>query len=118
MIRLYEKYKDQGLTVIGISHDREGVKVVEPFVKKYSIPYPVLIGDLSIAISYIGVNREQPTFRIPYIILIDRQGNVVGQFEEGKNPEATNLELLEERIKKVLTDTPDSPRTRLLPPAG
>src|SRR5580765_813301 len=33
--RIYEKYKEKGFTVLGISHDREGAKVVGPFVRKY-----------------------------------------------------------------------------------
>lgn len=109
LVKLYQKYKDQGFVVIGISHDREGAKVVEPFVKEYEIPYPVLIGDLSIAISYLGVSREQPQFRIPYLILIDRDGNIAGRYEEGKNPEATDLDLLEESVKKMLASRSGQP---------
>src|SRR5215475_5298618 len=44
--KIYRKYKDRGLTIVGISHDREGVKAVEPFVKRYDLTYPVLLGDL------------------------------------------------------------------------
>jgi peroxiredoxin len=100
--RIYRKYKDQGLTVVGISHDGEGRKAVEPFVKKYDLTYPVLLGDLSIAINYIGITREDASFHIPYLILIDRQGTIVAQYEEGVNPEATNIPRLELRIKKLL----------------
>jgi peroxiredoxin len=101
--KIYRKYKDRGLTVVGISHDGEGAKAVEPFVKKYDLTYPVLLGDLSIAINYIGITREDTEgFHIPYVVLIDREGNIVAQYEEGIDKAATNLPLLESRIKKLL----------------
>ena len=100
--KLFKRYKDQGLIIVGISHDKEGAKVVEPFVKKYGLTYPVLIGDLSIAVSYIGVTPEKPSFNIPYVILIDRKGNIVGEYEQGTHKEAMDIKLLEERIKKLL----------------
>jgi peroxiredoxin len=100
--KLYERYKDQGLSVVGISHDKEGAKAIEPFIKKYGISYPVAIGDLSIAVNYIGITPEKPTFRIPYIVLIDRKGYIVGEYEEGTHKEAMDAKLLEEQIKKLL----------------
>jgi peroxiredoxin len=100
--KLYERYKDQGLSVVGISHDKEGAKAIEPFIKKFGITYPVAIGDLSIAVNYIGITPEKPTFRIPYIFLIDRKGNIVGAYEEGTHKEAMDAKLLEEQIKKLL----------------
>ena len=100
--KLFKRYKDQGLIIVGISHDKEGAKVVEPFVKKYGLTYPVLIGDLSIAVSYIGITPEKPNFNIPYVILIDRKGNIVGEYQEGIHKEAMDIKLLEERIKKLL----------------
>jgi peroxiredoxin len=88
--------------VVGISHDREGAKAVEPFVKKYDLTYPVLLGEHSIAINYIGITREDSSFHIPYVILIDREGNIVAQYEEGTDKEATNMQILETRIRKLL----------------
>ncbi len=102
--RLHKKYKDQGLSVVGISHDKEGAKVVESFVEKFGITYPVLIGDLSIAVSYTGITPAKPSFRIPYMVLIDRKGNVTGKYEEGTQKEATQPKLLEEQIKKLLEE--------------
>jgi peroxiredoxin len=100
--KIYRKYKDRGLVVVGISHDREGAKAVEPFVKKYDLTYPVLLGEHSIAINYIGITREDSSFHIPYVILIDREGNIVAQYEEGTDKEATNMQILETRIRKLL----------------
>jgi peroxiredoxin len=100
--KIYRKYKDRGLTVVGISHDGEGAKAVEPFVKKYDLTYPVLLGEHSIAINYIGITREDSSFHIPYLVLIDREGNIVAQYEEGTDKEASNMQILETRIRKLL----------------
>jgi peroxiredoxin len=101
--KIYRKYKDQGLTVVGISHDGQGVKAVEPFVKKYDLTYPVVLGDLSIAINYVGITREdRDGFHIPYVVLIDRKGNIVAQYEEGIDKEATDIGGLELKIKALL----------------
>ena len=101
--KIYRKYKDQGFTVVGISHDGLGVKAVEPFVKKYDLTYPVLLGDLSIAINYVGITREDKDgFHIPYFVLIDRKGNIVAQYEEGVDKEATDIGRLELKIRALL----------------
>lgn len=101
--KLYKKYKDRGLVVVGISHDREQSAVVNPYLKKYNLTYPVLLGDFSVAINYIpGITPQSPKFNIPYIVLIDREGNVAGRFQQGHEKEATDANLLEERIKKLL----------------
>jgi peroxiredoxin len=101
--KLYQKYKERGLTVVGISHDREKSAVVAPYVKKYNLTYPVLLGDLSVAVNYIpGMTPQTPKFNIPYIVLIDRDGNIAGRFQQGHEKEAADINLLEERIKKLL----------------
>ena len=101
--KLYKKYKDQGLIVVGISHDREKSAVVAPYVKQYNLTYPVLLGDISVALNYIpGMSPQTPKFNIPYLVLIDREGNIAGRFQQGHEKEATDSNLLEVQIKKLL----------------
>ena len=88
---------------MGISHDKEKSAVVAPHLKKYNLTYPVLLGDFSVVLSYIqGVTPQAPKFNIPYIVLIDRNGNIAGRFQQGHEKEAMDINLLEERIKKLL----------------
>ena len=100
--KLYRKYKDRGFVVLGISHDRGKAKDVEPYIKKYGLTYPIVLGDFSIAINYVKVSPQRPNFSIPYLVLVDRKGNIVGRFVEGRNEETHDLKKLEERITPLL----------------
>ncbi|MDE2964409.1 MAG: TlpA disulfide reductase family protein, partial [Acidobacteriota bacterium] len=100
--KLYRKYKDRGFVVLGISHDRGKAKDVEPYIKKYGLTYPIVLGDFSIAINYLKVSPQRPNFSIPYLVLVDRKGNIVGRFVEGRNQETHDLKKLEERITPLL----------------
>jgi peroxiredoxin len=104
MESLYQKYKDQGLTIVGISHDSDQAKAVGPFVKKYGLTFPVCLGDLSIAINYVGITPQKPSFRIPYLVFVDRKGTIVGRYEEGTHREATDPVFIEEEIKRLLRE--------------
>ena len=100
--KLYRKYKDRGFVVLGISHDRGKAKDVEPYIKKYGLTYPIVLGDFSIAINYLKVSPQRPNFSIPYLVLVDRKGNIAGRFVEGSNEETHDLKKLEERITPLL----------------
>jgi peroxiredoxin len=102
--KLYERYKDQGFTIVGISHDKDGAAAIGPFVRKYGLTYPVVMGDHSVAISYIGITPQKPSFRIPYVFLIDRKGNIVGEYEEGTHKEALDIPFLDGRVKMLLAE--------------
>jgi thiol-disulfide isomerase/thioredoxin len=41
---VYEKYKDKGVEILGVSLDHKGWGVITPFVTKYKINYPVVLG--------------------------------------------------------------------------
>lgn len=67
-IALYEKYHDQGLTILGVSLDNdEGA--LRQYSKQMKIPYPVLIGNNDIAKAY-------QVSGIPKTIFLDKKGEV------------------------------------------
>jgi thiol-disulfide isomerase/thioredoxin len=68
---VYDKYKSKGLEIVGVSLDRGGWKVVNPYVKKSKITYPVVIGDGEIADAYGGI------VAIPTTFIVDKKGNIV-----------------------------------------
>jgi peroxiredoxin len=73
-----QKYKQQGLAVIGISMDDDGWKVVRPFLAQERDPetgghtamkYPVVIGNQALAQQYNLAS-------MPMTLLIDREGKI------------------------------------------
>jgi thiol-disulfide isomerase/thioredoxin len=86
---LYRKYKDQGLSLIGISIDLEGVAAMQPVINKLKIEFPVYwYGDKAI--------QKFKLSAIPLLLII-KQGEIVEQLP-GRRPE----ELLDKRIQELL----------------
>jgi len=92
-IELYEQYKDKGLAILGISLDREGVGVVEAFVQKYQIKYPIMMTDGKVDKAFGGIPS------IPTTFLIDSAGNISKKYV-GYNSKA----VFEADIKKLLAE--------------
>ncbi|HEY1494652.1 MAG TPA: TlpA disulfide reductase family protein, partial [Candidatus Solibacter sp.] len=67
------KYGAKGLTVVGVSLDEEGWKVVRPFLASASIPYRVLLGNEATAKKYRIEN-------MPDAFLIDRRGRIAATY--------------------------------------
>jgi thiol-disulfide isomerase/thioredoxin len=64
-----KKYKDSGLSVVGVSVDDDGWKSVKPFLEAKQVNYPVVIGDWDLA-GRFGITS------LPVTLLIDRNGKV------------------------------------------
>ncbi|HUI08763.1 MAG TPA: TlpA disulfide reductase family protein [Bacteroidota bacterium] len=71
MLDVYEKYKAKGLEIVGISVDRDGWGVINPFVKKLKITYPVVLGTGETTDAYGGIDA------IPTTFFVDRKGHVL-----------------------------------------
>lgn len=72
-LEVYEKYKSKGLEIVGVSLDQGGWSEVTPFVKKFNIAYPVVIGSEKLTKQYGGVDA------IPTTFIIDKNGLIVNQ---------------------------------------
>ena len=70
-VALQRKYQDKGLVIIGVSLDQRGPGVVKPFIGRFGVNYPVVMGNEQIVSDYGGVEA------IPTTFIIDRQGKVV-----------------------------------------
>lgn len=90
-VDLYNKYKEQGLVILGVSIDKQGASVVKPFMEKYDVNYPVVIDKGTI------MDKYGPTMGIPTSYIIGRDGNLK-YFAVG----ALTKKELEPRIKKLL----------------
>jgi cytochrome c biogenesis protein CcmG/thiol:disulfide interchange protein DsbE len=69
----HRKYTDKGLTVVGVSMDDEGWKVITPFVKNAGVPYQIVLGDDATGKHY-GISSMPDTF------LIDRDGRIAASY--------------------------------------
>lgn len=90
-VDLYEKYKEQGLVVLGVSIDKQGESVVKPFMEKFNVTYPVVIDRGTI------LDKYGPTMGIPTTYIIGREGNLE-YFAVG----ALTKKELEPRLKELL----------------
>lgn len=93
LVDLYAEYRDQGLEILGVSIDEQGRSVVDPFLEKYEVNYPVVIDDGAI------MDKYGPTMGIPTTYIIDKEGSL-RYFAVG----AVTIKELEPRIQKLLKE--------------
>ena len=85
------KYKDKGLSVIGVSMDT-GWNAVKPFMVKEKMNYPVVIGN-------DGLLERYGSHSMPATYLIDREGRIAN-YHIG----VVNKDQFESEIKKLLAE--------------
>lgn len=91
LIDLQEKYSEEGFSVIGLSVDQGGAKVVRRLIKRKSINYPVAMADARVMQEFGGI------YGIPVAFLVNKNGNVVKKYT-GYVPRS----VLEKDLEKVL----------------
>lgn len=67
-VKLYNKYHEQGFTILGVSLDSDE-QALRNFSKEMNIPYPVLLGNKEIA-------RVYQVSGIPKTIFLDKKGSI------------------------------------------
>ncbi len=78
---LYVAYKDQGVEVLGLSLDEEGLPVTKPFVEKLEVTYPIVESDRETYQAYGNI------LTIPHTFVIDREGTVTKRFVNNQTKE-------------------------------
>jgi peroxiredoxin len=91
MMNIYEKYKEKGLEIVGISLDKGGWRDLKPFLAKNPINYPIVLGGEAEAKAYGGIQG------IPTSFFIDRKGNIVS-----KTVGSMEEEDFEKAVKSIL----------------
>jgi len=74
LIDLQNKYRDRQFSIVGLSVDQDGKKVVQKLIEKKKINYPVLMADNSVTRKFGGV------YGIPTSFLVNSNGNVVKKY--------------------------------------
>ena len=86
------KYKADGLAVIGVSVDDDGWKSVRPFLAERKFNYTIVVGNQNLEKLY---SVEAP----PVAVLIDREGKIV-EIHQG----VVEKDAFENEIKKLLRE--------------
>jgi peroxiredoxin len=89
-IDIYNRYKAQGLEVVGVSMDEE-TEVVKPFAERYRMNYHVVLGNDSVAGLFGGI------YGLPTTFIIDRDGKI-----RGKHMGLVKRSTIEESVQKLL----------------
>lgn len=69
-VELYDEFEDDGLLIVGVSIDEQGKSVVEPFMEKYNVDYPIIIDN------GVVMDKYGPTMGIPTNYIIDKEGDL------------------------------------------
>ena len=96
-VNLQNKYRDQGLQIIGISMD-DSSEPVRDFYQRFHMNYPVAMGNAKTGELYGGI------FGLPIALLIRRDGRI-----EARHIGATDVSVFEREIKALLPTQPASP---------
>lgn len=91
LIKLHEKYTGRGFSVIGLSMDERGPKVVVRLIEKEKINYPILMSDSKTEKGFGGISG------IPTSFLVNREGEVVKRY-----PGYVPYAMLEKDIQSIL----------------
>jgi len=96
-IDMYEKYKDRGFEIWGVSTDVQGKSIVEPFVKEKGMNYPVLLSSQSDLAKIFGYIRGYPT-----TIFFDKEGRIVRRIDGEPFIDKVKGETLESFFEKQI----------------
>ncbi len=90
------KYRDQGLSVIGLDMYGESADVIRPFMTKWKMDYPVAIGT-------DAIGDQFKLSEMPLTLLIDRGGKIAVA-----HAGIVDRAAFESDIKKLLQQRPDA----------
>jgi len=93
MEKLYKKFQDQNFEMLTISIDTEGKQVIEPYIKKWNLTFPVLLDPESKIVQKFNITGVPETF------LIDTQGVV---FQHVVGPREWDHQLVYHFFEKIL----------------
>ena len=85
-----EKYKGDGLSIVGVSMD-DSPDIAQSFLRRKKLNYPVLMGDEKLGLAYGGI------LGLPVTYLIDRHGVVRARFQG-----ETDLDAMENALRRLL----------------
>ncbi len=102
--KLYSKYhKSTGLVIVGVACDTvqgEGRKAVVPFVKEFSMNYPVLLADENVL-------EQFDVVALPTTLFVAPNGEVINRIR-GEGPTGDLVKAVEELLKRSGKSVPEA----------
>jgi peroxiredoxin len=92
LIELYDRYKDEGLVVLGISGD-DDAETLRAFASEWKINYPMIVGRDEVAL----MDAYGPIYGYPISVIVGRDGALCG-----KHVGPATKEEFEREIKALL----------------
>jgi thiol-disulfide isomerase/thioredoxin len=92
---IHEEYQDKGVQIVAISVDKQGAKIVKPFIAKHGYSFQVLLTDNQIERKFGGIQG------IPTTFIIGPDGKVFKRFV-GYQPKGIYLQAIK-ALKPDLT---------------
>lgn len=93
--RLYNQMQARGLEVVTVSLDPLGAQVIEPFMRRYRLTFPVLLDVKS------EVERLYGTTGVPESFIVDKQGRLVEKVVGPRDWSSPQMLALFERLMAV-----------------
>jgi peroxiredoxin len=94
---LYQRYKDRGLVVVGVSVDEDEWDSIREFLKLVPVTFPILLDKEQ------KVTELYETFRIPETYFINPQGEVAGKVV---GPQDYDEEVFYKKVERILPASP------------
>ncbi len=83
MQKLHAGNQNRNLVVIGISHDARGMQAIRQYTEEHGVTFPVVFGDLMVAVNYLGISPQRPQFHVPVFFFVGPDGQIL----EERNPD-------------------------------
>lgn len=95
MENLYHDFKNKGLEILAVSSDMEGPSVVQPFVQKLGLSYPILLDpDFRVDDKYLIQS-------VPTTVLVDQNGVITHRMVGARDWNAPESRDLIEKLLRV-----------------
>jgi thiol-disulfide isomerase/thioredoxin len=96
MKSIYAQFKDKGFEIVGVSVDEDAADL-QAFMQKDPLPWTVAVSNDPTKIGFeTPVAKNLGVTAIPFLVLVDRAGNVVGMHKRGKALEQAVAELVQQ----------------------
>ena len=95
MEKLHNGFLTQGFTIVAVSSDSEGAAVVQPFISKLGVTFPILLDTKKEVANIYGAQD------LPLSFLLDPQGQVIAASKGARDWASTQaIEVVGEFIAK------------------